>query len=99
MNIFKISDELENNKPCYLQDRSTIAKKQKQKQNKTKKQQQQQKTSRHLICFNALRGYCTPNQKLACFVLYLKVINIFLKNNTCILKQIVQGTQKMVLKF
>ena len=27
-----------------------------------------------------LREYCTPNQKLACFVLYLKIINI-LKNN------------------
>ena len=29
------------------------------------------------ICFS-LRG-CTPNQKLACFVLYLKIINTFLK--------------------
>ena len=28
-----------------------------------------------------LRGYCTPYQKLACFVLYLKIINTFLKNN------------------
>ena len=27
-----------------------------------------------------LTGYCTPNQKLACFVLYLKIINTFLKN-------------------
>ena len=26
-----------------------------------------------------------PNQKLACFVLYLKIINTFLKNNICIL--------------
>ena len=33
----------------------------------------------------ALRGYCTPDQKLACFVLYLKIINTFLKNNLCIL--------------
>ena len=24
-----------------------------------------------------LRGNCTPNQKLACFVLYLKIINTF----------------------
>ena len=24
--------------------------------------------------------HCTPNQKLACFVLYLKIINTFLKN-------------------
>ena len=28
-----------------------------------------------------LRGYYTPNLKLACFVLYLKIINTFLKNN------------------
>ena len=28
-----------------------------------------------------LREYCTPNQKLACFVLYLKIINTFLKND------------------
>ena len=26
-----------------------------------------------------LKGYCTPNQKLACFVLYLKIINNSLK--------------------
>ena len=32
-----------------------------------------------------LSGYCTPNQKLAGFVLYLKIINTFLKNNLCIL--------------
>ena len=32
-------------------------------------------------------GYCTPNQKLACFVLYLKIINTFLKTiNICILQ-------------
>ena len=28
----------------------------------------------------SLKGNCTPNQKLACFVLYLKIINSFLKN-------------------
>ena len=28
-----------------------------------------------------LRGYCTPNLKLAYFVCYLKIINTFLKNN------------------
>ena len=28
---------------------------------------------------NHLREYCTPNQKLACFVLYLKIINTLLK--------------------
>ena len=32
-----------------------------------------------------LRGNCTPNQKLACFVLYLKINNTILKNNICIL--------------
>ena len=30
-------------------------------------------------------GYCTPNQKLACFVLYLKIIDTFLKNDIYIL--------------
>ena len=28
---------------------------------------------------NYLQGYCTKTQKLACFVLYLKIINIFWK--------------------
>ena len=32
-----------------------------------------------------LMEYCTPNKKLACFVLYLKIINTFLKNDICIL--------------
>ena len=32
-----------------------------------------------------LRGYYIHNQKLACFVLYLKIINPFLKNYMCIL--------------
>ena len=35
--------------------------------------------------FFTLRGYCTRNLKLECFVLYLKIINMFVKNNTCIL--------------
>ena len=26
-------------------------------------------------------GNCIPNQKLACFALYLKIVNTFLKNN------------------
>ena len=30
-----------------------------------------------------VKGYYTPNQKLACFVLYLKII-AFLENNICI---------------
>ena len=44
-----------------------------------------------------LRGYCTHDQKLA----YLKFINTFLKkkNNICILKQIVQLTQKWHYNF
>ena len=41
-----------------------------------------------------LRGLCTHNLQLTCFVCYLKIINTFLKNNTHILKQIVQGIQK-----
>ena len=32
-----------------------------------------------------LRGNCTPNQILACFVFYLKIINTFSKNDICIL--------------
>ena len=47
-----------------------------------------------LLNNSTLRGYCTPNQISAYFVLYLKIINTFLKNDMCILKQIVQGTQK-----
>ena len=33
----------------------------------------------------SLRGYCTSNQKLACFVLYLKIFKTFLKKNMRIL--------------
>ena len=29
-------------------------------------------------------GTAPSTPKLACFVLYLKIINVFLKNNTCI---------------
>ena len=32
-----------------------------------------------------LTGYYTPNQNLACFALYLKIINTFLKNDIWIL--------------
>ena len=35
---------------------------------------------------NTLRGYCIPNLKLACFVCYLKIIDTFSKNDTCMLK-------------
>ena len=45
------------------------------------------------LTWQALRGNCTPNQKLACFVLYLKIVNTFVQHNVYILKQIVQGTQ------
>ena len=40
-----------------------------------------------------LRGNSTPNQYLACFVLYLKIINTFLKCMHLIVNNIVQGTQ------
>ena len=40
-----------------------------------------------------LKGELHPNQKLASFVLYLKIINTILKNNICISMQIVQGTK------
>ena len=36
-------------------------------------------------CEFVLTGYCTPNQKLPCFVLYFKLINTFLKINICVL--------------
>ena len=35
--------------------------------------------------FLGLKGELHPNQKLACFVLYLKIINTFLKKKICIL--------------
>ena len=41
------------------------------------------------LLLQGLRGFCTPNHKLACFVLYHKIINTFLKNYICILKKIV----------
>ena len=45
------------------------------------------------------KSNCTPNQKLACFVLYLKIINTFLKNNRCISKSNCPMDSKMALKF
>ena len=59
----------------------------------------------YIICFAilivlvSLRGYCTSYQKLACFVLYLKIINNCLKNELCILYKIVQETQKWHWNF
>ena len=47
----------------------------------------------HKIAYHVLKGVLQPYQKLACFVLYLK-INIFLKNDMCILQYIVQLTKK-----
>ena len=47
----------------------------------------------YVIIITSLKGYCTPNLKLACFVCYLKIINNLLKHNVYILKQVVQGTQ------
>ena len=41
-----------------------------------------------------IKGYFTSNKKLTCFVLYLKILNTLLKNNTFILEYIVRGTQK-----
>ena len=38
-----------------------------------------------------LRGYYTPNQTLACFVVYLQIITLFEKQYICS-KQIVQET-------
>ena len=43
------------------------------------------KSENQKYVFTVLRGYCTSYQKLACFVLYLKIINTFLKNKLCIL--------------
>ena len=36
----------------------------------------------------SISGYCTPNQKLACFVLYLKIINTLLKNFSKLSKEL-----------
>ena len=46
------------------------------------------------VTSDALKKVLTPNLKLACNVCYHKIINTF-ENNIRILKQIVQGTQKM----
>ena len=43
----------------------------------------------------SLRGYCTPNLKLACFVCYLKIINPFFEKWCILLK----WNSKMALKF
>ena len=54
----------------------------------------------HMLQYKTLsRGNCTPDHKLACFALYLKIVNTFLKNNVYILKQIVQKTKKWQWNF
>ena len=40
-----------------------------------------------LWVITVLRGYYIHNQKLARVVLYLKITNVLLKSNTCILEQ------------
>ena len=52
-----------------------------------------QKQNFKILSNAPLRGYNTLNLKLARPVCYLKIINTFLKNNMCILKQIIQGTK------
>ena len=52
---------------------------------------------------NILRGYCTTYQKLACFVLYLKIINTLWKNNIMHLikkmfKELKNGTEILVVQ-
>ena len=37
------------------------------------------------LCNAPLREHSTPNQKLTYFVFFLKIINTFLKYDTCIL--------------
>ena len=37
-------------------------------------------------------GGTAPNQRLACFALYLKIVNTFVQENVYILRQIVKGT-------
>ena len=45
-----------------------------------------------IVIFFHLKRNSTSNQKLACFALYLKIVNTFLQNDVRLLKQIVQGT-------
>ena len=41
-----------------------------------------------------VKGYCIPTPKLACFVLFLKIINTFLKNNIASYSKLSKETQK-----
>ena len=46
-----------------------------------------------------LQRYCNPNQKLACFVGYLKIINTLLENNIYPFKANCLRNSNMALKF
>ena len=50
----------------------------------------------HVIYFSAFKGNNPSNLRIVC---YIKIINTSKKRNTCILKQIVQGTLNLALKF
>ena len=71
-------------KPQHAQNAATTKKK-KRKCTTTSHRSWSSCTGRLLVGESFLRGYCTSYQKLACFVLYLKIINQFLKNRLCIL--------------
>ena len=45
-------------------------------------------------CACYLRGYCTPNLKPTCFVCYLKIINLSLRNNAS--KELKNGIEILV---
>ena len=46
-----------------------------------------------------LERYCTPNQKLGCFVLHFKIFNTLLENNMSINKANCSKNSNMALKF
>ena len=50
--------------------------------------------------YRNLRGYCTPNLKLVCFVCYFKIISTFSKDSACIFNKVnCLRNWKMALKF
>ena len=55
-------------------------------QNNIKTIQQTDKDNTKQAKLIPFKGVLHPNLKLACLVWYLKVINIFSKNNACIIK-------------
>ena len=54
-----------------------MKKKEKEKETKKKKKEKKKKKKILKLICSPLRGYCTSYPKLACFVRYLKSINIF----------------------